>query len=857
MADQNTQDTQQMEKSDEEEEEEESDSDESEEEEPKLKYERVGNDLSDILRKDAASCMAVHEKFLALGTHWGMVHVLDHQGNRISSKEYAVHQTTVNQISLDQNGDNMASCSDDGKVAVHGLYSTDDNILMTYDCPIKAVALDPNFSRPNSGKMYVTGGDKLVLHEKGWLSRYKTSELHKGEGPIRVIKWRGPFIAWANDMGVKMYDTSSKKRITYIARDNTQLRPELYRCNMCWKDDTTLLIGWGDSIKICKVKERDPHDVRDLPNRYVEITAMFKLDFYVCGIAPLGDQLVVLAHVMEENEDGSQTSARPQLRILEPHMDTHEEISSDALSIRGFQEYRCNDYHLEYIEEDRQFFIVAPKDIVVAKLRDQDDHISWLMEHEMFEEALLAAEASEQSLKRHNVMEIGMTYINFLREEGQYDKAAEMCVKILGKNKELWEQEVFKFLKDKQLKAISPFIPRGDVRLKPAFYELVLNEFLLTDHEGFHQLIKDWSPDLYNIQVIINAVQTKLETDPQNKVLLRSLAELHTYDKRYDKALAIYLKLGHEDVFPLIHKHNLFSSIQDKIVMLMDFDMERAVRLLIDNLERIPIEKVVHQLEPRPKLLYLYLDTLFQKDPHIGQDFHALQVKLYAEFDRARLLPFLRSSNYYPLQKALEECQQRNFIPEMVFLLGRMGNTKQALHLITEELQDVDKAIEFAKEHDDEELWEDLISSSMDKPAFITGLLQNIGTHVDPIILIKRIPEGLEIPGLRDSLVKILQDFNLQISLREGCKKILVSDCYTLMSRLNRQQKRGLRVEESDRCESCSGPVLVDDSRSASNISVFYCHHVFHQDCLPYNTETCTLCNAQRRRPGSAGIFRK
>ncbi len=47
--------------------------------------------------------------------------------------------------------------------------------------------------------------------------------------------------------------------------------------------------------------------------------------------------------------------------------------------------------------------------------------------------------------------------------------------------------------------------------------------------------------------------------------------------------------------------------------------------------------------------------------------------------------------------------------------------------------------------------------------AFITGLLQNIGTHVDPIILIQRIREGMEIPGLRDSLVKILQDYNLQV----------------------------------------------------------------------------------------------
>lgn len=49
--------------------------------------------------------------------------------------------------------------------------------------------------------------------------------------------------------------------------------------------------------------------------------------------------------------------------------------------------------------------------------------------------------------------------------------------------------------------------------------------------------------------------------------------------------------------------------------------------------------------------------------------------------------------------------------------------------------------------------------------AFITGLLNNIGTHVDPILLIHRIKEGMEIPNLRDSLVKILQDYNLQVNV--------------------------------------------------------------------------------------------
>ena len=37
--------------------------------------------------------------------------------------------------------------------------------------------------------------------------------------------------------------------------------------------------------------------------------------------------------------------------------------------------------------------------------------------------------------------------------------------------------------------------------------------------------------------------------------------------------------------------------------------------------------------------------------------------------------------------------------------------------------------------------------------------------------------------GLRDSLVQIMHDYHLQVSLQEGCKKILVSDCYSLIQR--------------------------------------------------------------------------
>lgn len=47
--------------------------------------------------------------------------------------------------------------------------------------------------------------------------------------------------------------------------------------------------------------------------------------------------------------------------------------------------------------------------------------------------------------------------------------------------------------------------------------------------------------------------------------------------------------MKHKDVFSLINKHNLFDSITDRIVQLMQFDQEKAVKLLLDNIGKIPV----------------------------------------------------------------------------------------------------------------------------------------------------------------------------------------------------------------------------------------------------------------------------
>jgi len=155
-------------------------------------------------------------------------------------------------------------------------------------------------------------------------------------------------------------------------------------------------------------------------------------------------------------------------------------------------------------------------------------------------------------------------------------------------------------------------------------------------------LVKEWSPTLYNVPAVVNAVlEHLLVNDSDKTLLLEALAILYSHEKKYDKALAMYLKLCHKDVFQLIHRHNLFGAIHDKIEDLMDLDVDQAINMFLEK-DRVPSEVVVSHLQKNQHYLYLYLDALDKRDVReSGRKYHGLLVQLYADFARDKLLPFL------------------------------------------------------------------------------------------------------------------------------------------------------------------------------------------------------------------------
>eukprot|EP01100_Stratorugosa_tubuloviscum_P003657 TRINITY_DN188_c2_g2_i1.p1 TRINITY_DN188_c2_g2~~TRINITY_DN188_c2_g2_i1.p1 ORF type:complete len:925 (-),score=372.33 TRINITY_DN188_c2_g2_i1:105-2879(-) len=808
---------------------------EEEEEAPKLKYHRLTSSVNDIIVRETATCLTSHDKFMALGTSSGKVYILDFAGDLIQS--YEAHNHPIMDISIEISGEFVASCCNEGKVIIKSLYSK-EIIEHSYKRPVLSVAIDPEFSRRDT-RQFVCGGKagQLVLNTKGFFGfSSKNQILHSGEGTIFAIKWRGSLIAWANEAGVKIYDCYLNQRITFIERLPGSPRPDLHRCSLFWQNDTTLLIGWANTVQICKVSEKLTA-ITGITQRYVEVSSRFTTSSIIAGIAPFNDSEIV--SVAFTPAESAETKDALELKMISCAGD---ELSIDTLEVNSRDAQTSNSYILECVNSlEPLYFILAPHDIIVAKLCDKDDYVNWLVSKLKFKEALEQATIYEQQLYTISKIDVGQKYLDDLLKSKNTKEAAKLCSQILRTSKQ-WEEWIYKFITVRKLMDLAPFIPYKEPILSPMVYEAALKCLLDMDTPLFVEIVKKWPSNLYNIQAVIVAILDLLKNS-QDQILMDALVELYSLDKQYNKALFINLKMKTVKSFELIRQHNLFNEIQDQIALLFAANPEEAINLLVNNIDTVGIHQVVKQMEQNgPKqladkkseiYLHQYLDALFSKDPKLTRDFHQKQLEFYCKYEPEKLSFFLNKSDDYDLAKAIALCEKHERYNESVFLYVKTGKPERALEILIDNVKDLKQAIEFAQIQNDEALWAKLVDQCIKIPDFIGGLLDSIGSNVDPIKIIKRIDKKQVITGLRDKLVKLLSDYNLQMQLRQGCNKILQSDRVDLLARTVQYRKQAIKIDSTHRCASCASLVLSPANKSDSDsFYIFFCSHIYHQRCL-------------------------
>ncbi|KAI9031362.1 hypothetical protein DFJ74DRAFT_655418 [Hyaloraphidium curvatum] len=905
--------------------------------EPLLKYSRLSGTLGNVLAKDNVSCICVSDRFLVVGTHGGHIHILDLTGNDI--KRFRAHSASVTEISIDESADYLASSSDDGRVVVNSVFFA-ESTAYDFRRPVKAVALEPGYAK-SSARTIISGGrnEQLILSSKNWFGATSNTTLHSGEGIVFTVKWRGSLVAWANERGVQLYDMSTSRRLGHVKRRRGSPRADLFRPHLFWKTDRELLIGWANSVTVVGIKdvtESSPAaSGRSTPSRSLgvasavgldkvakstdlvpTIKSSFKTDYVVCGIAPFqhkGKELLVLLTVDVDAGALSSpdvlpasmprptgaTETRPGNRPPEIRVVDYEgrEVANDVLAnVVGHEIYQPNDYRLDYLDFDQTYYLVSPKDIIVARPRDMADHIEWLLERQKYAEALHAAESAGDDysvkgrLKVDDILEIGQKYLQALVAQGNFDEAASLCPKILRQDPVLWEQWVFTFAEAGQVAHLAPYMPTAKPLLAQKCYDAVMMFAVENDRTLLLRLARAWPPTCYDLRTLLSAAEEALRREPGDLVLMEAAMELYGHANNWIAYARLALGLGSPNALGSITRHNLLHGLDPAMLkLLFEYDQrlldtdaalaERieeellqeekaeggqleplsiksplgriraatlcpAVQLLVASTEQVPPAVVVDAMKDYSGFLHIYLDALWKaerprRDLRLeGSAYHNLQVELYAEYDPLRLLDFLRASNGYSVSVAYEVCQQRDMVPEMVFLLGKMGDNKKALALIIERMADVRGAIAFAKDQGDPALWEDLVTYSMDKPPFILGLLENVGTSMlDPADVVRRIPDGLPVMGLKGAVLRLLEDYGAQALLREGCGKIQEADTLGLLEALVSLQMRGLLVAEPSSvvCSVCGLPIV--SAGAGGEVSdeaaiVFDCRDWFHSGCL-------------------------
>ncbi|KAI2732590.1 hypothetical protein CBS147332_1729 [Penicillium roqueforti] len=479
--------------------------------------------------------------------------------------------------------------------------------------------------------------------------------------------------------------------------------------------------------------------------------------------------------------------------------------------------------------------------------------------------------AAEQEKAR-----LGELWINQLVSEEKWIHAASICGKVI-RNASQWEHWAWVFIKKDKIDEITPKIP---VDLHPSLscqiYEVILTHYVSRDLVKFKELVGTWPSDLFDANVITESIEAQLKSgsvrasSEEWRILTDCLAKLFLAGGHYREALRCYIRLQDGDAaMSLVREHRLLDAVTDDIpafimIRVSKEQMKSATKFELEELTSeptrllvreaytgiVPPDTVVSQLVAADRFLFLYfyLRALWRGEslpqdahkPRRGRGTHARDaasklaadegkalidnfadtaVEVFADYDRPLLMEFLQTSISYSFEKATSICENHRFTPELIFLLSKMGQTKRALNLILSDLKDVSQAISFAKSQDDPDLWEDLLDYSMDKPKFIHGLLVEAGTAIDPIKLVRRIPSGLEIEGLREGLTRLIREHDLQASISQGAARVMQSEVALGMDSLRKGQRRGIKFDVTEFGEEDSNKTTTMSAPAQDHIS--------------------------------------
>ncbi|CAJ1344487.1 unnamed protein product, partial [Effrenium voratum] len=215
----------------------------------------------------------------------------------------------------------------------------------------------------------------MVLHRRTLFGGQAV--LHAGEGAVTALRWRTTLIAWANDRGVKVYNTATSQKVTYVARPSTL--PGRIKACLLWLADDQLAMAWGNFVKIAVI-------LPDSAGCYAEVRHQFNSVEAIHGLASLGpEQLAALE---------SDNCRAATLRLYSSSGDLFHGAEV-PLGRGAFHSH----LHLAASAPHLPMCVTAPRDFLAFQVRDLLEYAVQLLEERNFEEAIRLANGGGEGIQ--------------------------------------------------------------------------------------------------------------------------------------------------------------------------------------------------------------------------------------------------------------------------------------------------------------------------------------------------------------------------------------------------------------------------------------------------------------------------
>ena len=333
-------------------------------------------------------------------------------------------------------------------------------------------------------------------------------------------------------------------------------------------------------------------------------------------------------------------------------------------------------------------------------------------------------------------------------------------------------------------------------------------DYLLSnkDFKEFSRLLNLWDIETFSS----NGLEKKLEkiikessNDTDIKVYRDQLIYLYLKTKKFSKAIkhmifqkdkrAINVLLEHPQLIPefidsfidiiLLAYNQNCSNISSLSRDAIQRVFKKSIELTVLASQYVPLDNIIILFKSREndnlnKLLLVILETLLERNPQIMSSHENDIIELYIICDKTKLLPFLKERRHYDVVKAIELCKStKGLYNELIYLWGRIGEAKKALRIIIDELDDPQMAIDYVISWKDEELWDFMITYTIDKPEYIRLLLKHpdiLGERYNSVIT--GISDSLKISDIKMTIDETLNSKSLSLEVLHNILQLVSDD---------------------------------------------------------------------------------